>query len=730
MLRFHYFQVSQRQLRWALLCSLFAVFATLAQADDETWRRAEVGKVGAVSALLLDDKLIYAGTRGGGVFVSSNGASTWSPANTGLDASDVYALARDASGAIYAGTEAGVFKRAAGSSGWQAVTAGLQRGNRLHLVRALQADAVGNVLAGTDVGVFKLGPGATSWVAASNGIASRINALALEGSGALWAAGDGGVWRSTDSGASWAALHGGLAGVYINALAVDAAGNIHAGSAGQGVFKLARGSSNWVAAKGLPARHIASLAAGDSVLYAASADGVYRSTDDGASWSLGANQPEAFALLVAPSGNVYAGTPEGVVKSTSRGASWVATRGGLTSSGFYALAVDSQGTIYAGGDSGLFQRNKGSGAWVVTPSNLTSNTRISALVADKRGTVYVGTSDRGVHSREVGENSGWRSTATGPTRVTALAVDGADNLFAADEYDGVFVGTPGGKRWRAVNQGLPSKAVQALCVDAKGAALAATSAGVYHLPSLDQGWTAANAGLTPALTISALLCAADGSHYAATTRGGLYQRGRDGKTWSQLGNVPTNVDIRSLMQDASGDLYAGTVGYGIFRSRDGGLNWAPVRSGLDQTRVFALAVDRHGSNYAATNHGIYQYTAASAIEKPLSITGDASGGTGALQLTANIQVASGDIGKQGNIYIVAIATNGVMFALTPAGWQPYNPANASAYAKTTLGTHSYKVFDGTFNVTPFKGASILVGYGNDASEVMSKKQYAVIYTVP
>jgi hypothetical protein len=56
------------------------------------------------------DEKIYAGTKGGGVFWSSEYGDSWSSMNTGLTSLNVYALvAVSVNGELFAGTEGGVF---------------------------------------------------------------------------------------------------------------------------------------------------------------------------------------------------------------------------------------------------------------------------------------------------------------------------------------------------------------------------------------------------------------------------------------------------------------------------------------------------------------------------------------------------------------------------------------------------------------------------------------------
>jgi hypothetical protein len=84
-----------------------------------------------------------------------------------------------------------------------------------------------------------------------------------------------------------------------------------------------------------------------------------KSTDGGMNWAKTGLTSFAIALVVDPhnSDTVYAATLQGVVKSTDRGITWSAANSGLTDVPIVRwLLIDprNSGTVYAGTDAGLF----------------------------------------------------------------------------------------------------------------------------------------------------------------------------------------------------------------------------------------------------------------------------------------------------------------------------------------------------------------------------------------
>jgi len=139
-------------------------------------------------------------------------------------------------------------------------------------------------------------------------------------------------------------------------------------------------------------------------IYAATADGVFFSTNAGARWvkfktglSGGALFTHSLTINPATPSTLYVGTERGVFKSTDSGTNWTAINSGLGDSNVFALALDptAPSTLYAGTTNGLFKTVNDGGVWNAFNTGLAvSNISVIAIDPNNTTTIYAGTHGR------------------------------------------------------------------------------------------------------------------------------------------------------------------------------------------------------------------------------------------------------------------------------------------------------------------------------------------------
>jgi photosystem II stability/assembly factor-like uncharacterized protein len=163
--------------------------------------------------------------------------------------------------------------------------------------------------------------------------------------------------QSFDGGRSWTNIPGRFPPVRIAEFLFDAGkpGTILVGSP-EGISRSVDGGQTWNAiSNGLRNLAVRAVCLGnDSAFYAATSDGVYKSSDQGAFWSATGFASPAVAVVSNRHGLFVASPGTGVFESRDAGATWTATNEGLTDLSVRTLALEPQGTLHAGTDSGVF----------------------------------------------------------------------------------------------------------------------------------------------------------------------------------------------------------------------------------------------------------------------------------------------------------------------------------------------------------------------------------------
>lgn len=541
-----------------------------------TWKSANSGLTSAfgagayISSLVMDpvdpQVLYVAEGSGGGVFKSTNGAASWKPVNSGLPDLQITCLAVDPNhpATVYAATaNSGIFKTTDGGGTWRAVNSGLPD-VRIGIIAVAPRDSrVVYAATSTGDGVFRSLDGGESWTGC--GLAGLfISSLVVDPQNTLVVyvgTHFGGVFKTTDGGQSWTSSSAGLMNPALPPIGAVTVNDtlVHLRPAGGLVHSLAIDPHN------------------PRVLYAATGNGVFRTTDGGGAWkaaSVGLPRVAVDSLLVDPANplNLYAGTRSlGVLKSTDGGSSWSMASMGLTDLKVGTLAVDPHNpkTLYAGTRGGVFKSTDAGGSWTLVGL---ANIFVFSLTVDPHQpqTVYAATWDRGVFKTADGGAS-WNPVNNGlqDLFVYALAVVPQDprTLYAGTRNGGIFKSVDGAASWRQVNKGLTD----------------------FHV------WDVAVDPRDPQTV------------YAATLNGGVFKSADGGSSWTAANSGFGCLDIFRLAvsQQNPEVLYAGRWGRGVSVSINGGSSWVQMSEGLLDGVVAALVVNPQDSRvvYAGTHFG-------------------------------------------------------------------------------------------------------------------------------
>jgi photosystem II stability/assembly factor-like uncharacterized protein len=624
-----------------------------------------------------DPNTIYTFDSTNGISKSTDGGMSWNPANSGLPSCStcsparpvmVFALAIDPlnPSTLYAGTSEGIVKSVDGATSWSPANSGLPLGANPVLVNpgqyvvpvfpliidpqnpsTLYAVAHGSAVAsGTGVtvyargGMFKSTDGGGSWDRAGSGLPEsaggagvEVQNLAIDPQNpmTLYAGGTNGIFKSTDGGTGWGPVNSGLPlfetgpSILVYSIVIDpqqpdtvyaAIGNL----SGAKVFKTTNAGASWSdTSSGLAEGAFVSSLQIDlqnpTTLYAGTKAGVFKSNDGAATWAqsnsgLVATSISDVAIDPQNPGTLYAATSSGLVKTIDGGTNWNPAYSGLTGA-LSLLAIDPQNTktVFAAGcmalsGCGVVKSTDGGATW--TPSWIAQDfisDWITGLAIDPQNSdiVYMmsqafdecggETLNKSIDGGITWSHTVFKDLGVRASCILSLAIDpqNSGELYAAFQRGGVFKSTDAGATWHAANSGLtpgtpPSVfSAVALAIDPGSPSTVYTVSPQGVFKSTDGGmtWNGASSGLPdwssgfgdccfrPRLAVDPTdsarvylgILAVDGAQH-------VFQSSDAGTSWKDSGLVVHGASGwfggLAISTQQPGTVYAGSPSQGVF----------------------------------------------------------------------------------------------------------------------------------------------------------------------
>ena len=452
----------------------------------------------------------------------------------------------------------------------------------------------------------------------SSGVAGVAKSFATIGT-TLFVATTQGIFRSTDDGVTWSAINGTsqLSPIKLH----YANGVLYVGNSMSGVYCSTDSGNTFVpCAQGLPS--FSSVAAMTNVgttlfigvgsLYP-SPDGVFRSTDGGATWEEMNNGILGIAVIdFEVLGNtIFVTSGGGLYKSTDLGVNWAQVDIGtfdyplnmqVTTDAFYVNVYTSNGfKIYRSTDNGATWNLAG-----VFPLAGNDIRELAAIGTE----LFAGLGNYASVYRSVDAGATWQPAREGLTGLDIKAIfsSGARVFSGSLSDEGVHVSNDGGATWQASGIGLPDlyRTVNAFTQNSGYLFAAVQYWGTYRSNDSGASWVPATGGLTTTGSRQIRVLTVNGETVYAATEDGVWKTTNNGDNWvvaSPPGGMlhPDTLSIAALV----GNLFAGTVNDGLFKSSDNGNTWAPANNGIATAgAIYSLTV-RGTDLFAGTATGVY-----------------------------------------------------------------------------------------------------------------------------
>jgi photosystem II stability/assembly factor-like uncharacterized protein len=501
-----------------------------------------------------DPNIIYIGPANGGVWKSTNSASTWAPMSDNENSMSMGSITIDPinPNVIYAGTgEAtysivsyygrGLLKSTNSGAIWTNITSGLPSSTYFAKLKIRPNNNTQLLAALGSNGLYRSTNSGTSW---SQVLSGRVDDVVFSPTGdTAFAVGSGiGIRRSVNGGSSFSTY--GAAGL---------------GSGSRTNFDLARSNPSimWAA------------------VYSSGNVTVYKSTDFGVNWSSIA-MPSGFAdqggqawydlyCLINPKNpnNVYIGTID--IFRTTNGSTFFNITNGYSGGNvhvdqhyifFHPTDVN---TIIACNDGGVWRSTNSGTSFINLNQNLTLTQfyRIAASPFDP-DRILGGTQDNG--TQQTYSTLNWAAAYGGDGGEVCFNPFNSNFILGETQNNGVFRTTNGGSTWASATSGLSSTENRAWV------------APIIHHPSVS------------------------GTFYTARER--IYKSTGNGSSWTAISaNVNGTSAVREMAQSKTNpSIMFATTGSQVFKSTNEGVNWTNVTTSLPARTITSVSVHPADAN--------------------------------------------------------------------------------------------------------------------------------------
>lgn len=306
-----------------------------------------------------------------------------------------------------------------------------------------------------------------------------------------------------------------------------------------------------------------------NIIYVATDEAVYKSSDTGATWTRFAGElarTRVISLALDPqlSATVFAGTMgDGTYKSPDGGRTWHPYNSGIQKGTISAIVnqivFNPLGTemVYAATTVGVFRSVDGGRHWTERMQGMTEVSFVVTLAIDPQrpNVLYAGTTG-GVY-RTLNATESWEKASTGMVAsdakmasmalgVNGIVVDPTNSdVVYAGTTDGLYKSTDQAEHWTKVGGSIQHAYISAIQLDPTNPSILymATSDRVQKSEDGGKTWQPKIQGLEAASIRSLQMSPLDSrTLYVGTNGGGLYRSSDAGETWSRLPLTPVSGD--------------------------------------------------------------------------------------------------------------------------------------------------------------------------------------------
>lgn len=587
-----------------------------------------------VSSILAQGSTLYYSTLGGGLFCSTDNGVSWKECTTGPMRKRIFSVVGVAPNLIaYTDQVEGIFRSTDSGDTWEIANRGV---NSQILLRVF-TDSDTLYTQTSRSGCYRTSDQGASWEKPFPKLPTDVivSCFCRYGNTIFVGSDNKGVFRSQDNGEHWEAINTGISELNINSIVLDKS-TLCITANRRSIYVSTNNGDTWFNASpgtdypiesifihdnvilvhpfisfnggqswqfdSLPwYNNTKCIVEYDSILYAGTSFGLYKSLDHGISWKLIGLQDYSISSIYLSSTTMYVviGGQE-VRLSIDNGINWNTLK---LQSLYYSIgSIAALGTtLYAEVPSGIYSivdTTLKSGKWL--PSTVQNEYVRSITSIDT--TIFAGIEEKGV-MKCVSFTRKWLPVNTGLDNLFVRKLVSKGSLLIAGTAGGVYLSRDKGEHWATTSSILSTKNV--ISLEWKDTFLFAgtNTGGMYRSSDSGATWTQVYVG-SP--TNSIFTIAATGTSLFAGTNSGILRSIDNGEHWEAI-TVGKNTSAVYGIYATSTMILAGTDFYGIFKSTDNGNTWKESNTGLITKLIWTLASNGQAI-FAGTVGGVFSST--------------------------------------------------------------------------------------------------------------------------